>query len=375
MPTLRRERLLRRLGLLVLVVSCALGGAALAHLFVLPKFHEDDLEALRAMAVGASLAIPAALVYLTVPRLLDRYDPEPIRALLASFVYGALGACGLAAAVNASVADLAASRGGDGWMIATLLSAPLVEEVAKGLGVFGVFYFLRREFDGMIDGVVYASFVGIGFAAIENAIYYGAAESAGTLKESLVLRGLLTPWCHPVYTSMVGLGLGLAREGHRSWVRRSAPWLGLATAILLHAAWNRAAVLGPRAGRESLAVLQLPLWFAFVAAFLAVVMVLSVRRGAIVRAHLEDEVARKAITVTELELIGHPFGLLFARMLYGRQGAKFVRSAARLALSKWHASRAESLGAQTLSADFIAPLREEMRRAREAVVERASRAS
>jgi protease PrsW len=373
MPTLRRERLLRRIGLLLLVLSCAVGGAALAHLFVLPSFRADDVEALRSMAVGASLAIPAAMVYLTVPRLLDRYDPEPLGALLASFLFGALGACGLAAAVNAAVAHAAGSLGEDGWMIATLLSAPLVEEVAKGLGVLGVFYFLRREFDGMIDGVVYASFVGIGFAGIENAIYYAAAESEGMLKESLVLRGLLTPWCHPVYTSMVGLGVGLAREGRRAWMRSLAPWLGLAAAVLLHAAWNRAAVLGPSTGNEALAVLQLPLWFTFVGAFLGLVTVLSVRRGHIVRVHLEDEVARKAITVTELELIGHPFGLLFARTLYGRDGAKFVRTAARLALSKWHASRAESLGDQTLSANFIAPLREELRRAREAVVAKASR--
>src|SRR5690606_14333655 len=156
-------------------------------------------------------------------------------------------------------------------------------------------------------------------------------------------------------------------EGRRAWVRRFSPWLGLLTAVLLHAAWNRAAVLGPRAGHEALAVLQLPLWLAFVGAFLAVVTVLSMRRGAIVRAYLEDEVARKAITVTELELIGHPFGLLFARMLYGKEGARFVRTAARLALSKWHASRAESLGDEPRSANCIVPLREELRSGREAV--------
>lgn len=366
-PTLRRERTLRRLGLALLVSSCALGSAVLAHLFVLPSLAEGDSDALRAMLLGASLAVPAALVYLTVPRLLDRYDPEPVYSLVAAFAFGALGACGLAAAVNASVAELAADRGGDGWVIATLLSAPLVEEAAKGLGVLGVFLFLRREFDGMIDGVVYASFIGIGFAAVENAVYYGAAASEGVLGESLVLRGLFTPWCHPVYTSMIGLGLGLAREGRRPWIRRLAPWLGLIAAVLLHAAWNRAAVLGPRAGLGALTLTQLPLWLAFVGAFLALVAVLARRRGAIVRAYLEDEVARKAITPTELELIGHPFGLLFARVLHGKEGARFVRTAARLALSKWHASRAEALGEGTLSADFIAPLRDELKRAREAV--------
>ena len=57
-------------------------------------------------------------------------------------------------------------------MVGACISAPFVEEAMKGLAVFGVFYFLRREFDGVVDGVIYATFAALGFAAVENIIYY-----------------------------------------------------------------------------------------------------------------------------------------------------------------------------------------------------------
>ena len=48
----------------------------------------------------------------------------------------------------------------------------------KGMAVFGVFFFLKREFDGVVDGVIYATFAALGFAATENIIYYANAVKA-----------------------------------------------------------------------------------------------------------------------------------------------------------------------------------------------------
>ena len=56
-----------------------------------------------------------------------------------------------------------------------MVSAPLFEEAAKGAFVLGIMLFLRKEFDGVIDGVVYAGFVAAGFAFTENIYYFGRA--------------------------------------------------------------------------------------------------------------------------------------------------------------------------------------------------------
>ena len=102
-----------------------------------------------------------------------------------------------------------------GEVMSAIVSAPLVEEFFKCLGVWGVAFFLKREFDGVVDGIIYATFVALGFAAVENVIYYANAAQAGTdvLAMTFGLRGVLGPWAHPVYTCMFGIGMGISREG------------------------------------------------------------------------------------------------------------------------------------------------------------------
>ena len=84
---------------------------------------------------------------------------------------------------------------------------------------------------------------------------------------------------------------------------------------------------------------MLPLWFAFVAAFLGILIWLVVRKGRIIRAHLQDEVL-----LGNLDARGARPGLARrsrswrATFELGRRaGRRFVRTAARLGLSKWHA--------------------------------------
>src|SRR3982751_742558 len=93
-----------------------------------------------------------------------------------------------------------------------------------------MFFFMRRQFDGVVDGVIYATFAALGFAAVENIIYYSnaAREEAivghsGILAGTFVVRGILGPWGHPLYTSMTGLGFGIARETNKTWLKWLAP--------------------------------------------------------------------------------------------------------------------------------------------------------
>ena len=345
----------RNLGAVLFVLGSLLGALLLQLVFLLPPLAQPNPAArYAAMATGAVLAFPAVLVYMTVPRLLDRYDPEPGWALMMVFVWGALAGCGLAAPINTVVGALA------GDVVASVVSAPIFEEMFKGLAVWAMFSLWRREFDGVVDGIIYATFVALGFAAVENVVYYSTArlESHDSLTATFILRGMVTPWAHPLFTSMTGIGFGLSRESTGSALRWLGPPLGFAAAIFLHALWNGAAALSTGLN-VPLVFFLLPLWFLFVLAFMVMVLVLVLRRGRIIREHLQDEVLMGFLTPQELALVASAFGQLRAR--FGPHGAlrmQLVSTAARLALSKWHATRALQGNTRTMSFDFIAPLRE-----------------
>ncbi|HJL16656.1 MAG TPA: PrsW family intramembrane metalloprotease [Sandaracinaceae bacterium LLY-WYZ-13_1] len=361
------EKLRRRVGCGLWGLGMLVGLGLLFVLFVaFPVASGVGLPMLKSMFVGALLAFPAALVYLTFPRLLDRYDPEPAYALLMALAWGGIAACGVSALVNSVVGAAIGGRAGE--VISTVISAPLVEEGSKGILVLGFFYFLRREFDGVVDGIIYASFCAIGFAAVENVIYYaraGLEGGAGGVWVTFGLRGVLTPWAHPLYTSMTGLGIGIARETSRRWLRPLAPVAGYTAAVLLHALWNGSAtLLGGSVEGCLVFVLMWFLWLLFVAAFVSMVLYLVRRRGKIIRAHLLDEVALGHLTQAELEVVASAFGGLTAYFRKGAKGVEFVRAVARLALSKWHSARAMKTSTRTVSMDFIAPLRRKIRELR-----------
>jgi RsiW-degrading membrane proteinase PrsW (M82 family) len=339
------------------------GAAALVFFFVLLPLDSPDPDAqFEAMGIGALCAIPPLAIYLWIPRLIDRFDPEPWWALALVLGWGAIAACGVAATVNTGVELAAMEIGGKEFaqVAGACFSAPIVEEGMKGLAVLGVFYFLRREFDGVVDGVIYATFAALGFAATENIIYYSNAVKAdpegSRLAATFVLRGVLAPWGHPLYTSMTGIGFGIARETNKTWLKWMAPLGGYCAAMFLHCMWNTASTIS-----GFLFVLMLPMWLIFVAAFIGILIWLVVRKGRIIRMHLQDEVLLGTLTREELALATSPFGGLRATFGWGgKAGRKFVRAAARLGLSKWHAGRAMQGRKKTVSADWIVPLRQEL---------------
>ncbi len=185
---------------------------------------------------------------------IDRWEPEPARMLWLAFGWGASVAAITALLVNntaAAIGDALLGRGG-GDKISAIVSAPLFEEALKGVFVIGVMYFLRQEFDGVIDGVVYAGFVAAGFAFTENIYYFGRAfaehgfgdPGTGGVVTAFILRGVLSPFTHPLFTAMIGIGAGVAARTPNRYLRVLAPIAGYAMAVLLHAMWNAAATLG-----------------------------------------------------------------------------------------------------------------------------------
>lgn len=361
----------RAVGTVLYVLGMLVGGGLLVVMMFFPALlsRNADVE-LASMAVGAMFALPPLLVYLWVPWIVDRYDPEPLWALAMALAWGAIAACGFSATVNTTVhifADEALGKG-MGEIVGACISAPLIEEATKGIAVFFIFYFWRREFDGVVDGVIYATFAALGFAAVENILYYGnaakaemmSAKAQGALAGTFFVRGILAPWGHPLYTSMTGLGFGISRETTKGWLKWLAPVFGYMGAVFLHSVWNTSATIS-----NQLVLLMLPLWLLFVLAFFGLVVWLVKRKGRIIRDHLKDEVLMGNLTPWELELVTSPIARRRATFSFGgAAGRRFVEAAARLALSKWHTGRATQGRKLTISADMVYPLRQELARLR-----------
>ncbi|XXX72709.1 PrsW family glutamic-type intramembrane protease [Sorangium sp. So ce134] len=367
----------RRIAGLWLWANGIIAGAVLNVIFTLFGVLESGASMLSAMLVGALFAFPPLVLYLFVPMVIDRYDPEPWWCLLMAFLWGALAATGFSILINTGVHVGVASSFGEpvGELVSASISAPFAEELFKGLGVFGFFYFLRREFDGIVDGIIYATFCALGFAAVENVLYYARASMQGSdvLAGTFVLRGVFTPWLHPLFTSMTGIGFGLARESSKTWVRVAAPIGGYLLGVALHAVWN----FLPTALGRAMGDLFMPwllLWLCFVASFFGIIVALVIRKGWVIRDHLRDEVALGMLTQDELELVCSPIGRLRCTLGWrGATGRSFIRAGARLALSKWHTARALEGRNRTLSADFIGPLRDEIAQLRQELLARAPR--
>jgi len=369
------ERTRRIVGLVLYIVMMLIGAIFLFMMFlVLPLFESDPAAEISAMAIGAAIALPALFIYLWLPWIVDRYDPEPLWALTLVLGWGAIVACGFAAVINTSVMGVGeAIAPGLGEALSACISAPIVEEAFKGIAVLGMYYFVKREFDGVVDGIIYATFTALGFAAVENILYYGRAAKTdvdGMLVVTVLMRGFFSPWIHPLFTSMTGIGVGIARETSKTWVRWLAPIGGYCCAAFLHSTWNTAATIS-----GMLTVLMLPLWFLFVTGFFVMVIILVVRKGRIIREHLQDEVLLGNLTPWELDMVCSAWAHWRATFSFGGSlGRKFVHAAARLGLSKWHAGRAARGHSQTVSADFVVPLRQELHQLRNQISQKLGRA-
>lgn len=200
------------------------------------------------------IALPLALLpvpfLVGIVLLLDRLEPEPRANLVLAFVWGAGVAALLAAVINtAGLVFITQPELGNstGEYVSATFGAPVVEESLKGLILIILLWRRRQELDGPTDGIIYAAMVGLGFAMMENIGYYIGAlvrpEVGGVklLGATFVLRGVLSPLAHPIFTSMTGLGVAYAAtHRHARW----AVPLGLLAAMVLHGTWNGLTAFG-----------------------------------------------------------------------------------------------------------------------------------
>ena len=316
--------MLAYVGVGLLFVSCAL-------LTLLAISVETGLTGLAVGLVLAALPVcPVVAAFLW----LDRHEAEPRRLLLFAFGWGAAVATLIALVLNSASVLALGSSGGDP-ALAAFTVAPIVEETAKGLAVVGVLLLRRREFDGVVDGIVYAGMAGIGFAFVENVLYLGRSfvEDGGgeaTLGTFLV-RAVFSPFAHPLFTMATGIGIGLAASRRGVANRFLAPIVGWTVAVALHAAWNGSTLLGLRGFITVYAVVQVPI---FVGAVVLAVLARG-REGRLIADHLQGYADAGWLTAAEVGMLTSPparrAALAWAARVVGEDGRRAMRDFQELA--------------------------------------------
>ncbi len=257
------------------------------------------MDLLIGIVLAGSLGLIPMTIYAVVITWVDRYEKEPLWLMIGVFLWGAIVAAGSAFILNTlfgiSVFALTGSETAAN-VGAAVISAPLVEETVKGAAVLAVYLYFRDEFDTLLDGIIYGSLVGFGFAATENVNYIFSGFSEGGLMTALlvtVVRTIGIAFLHASLTSCTGLGFAALRLS-RNPLRFLAPLAGYGAAILFHSFHNLMASLG-----ELFCLFGLFLdWIGYFALF-GFILYLIWREGRVMREELREELAQGLITAPQ----------------------------------------------------------------------------
>jgi protease PrsW len=320
MPGKRRDTIAFTVVVTVLVV---LGGAGMLLILALSGAPGTMLLAtvLATVPVG-----PLVACYLW----LDRYEPEPRRLLAAGLLWGGFVATAVAIVIQ-GIGGLFVGVSND---TSLAIVSPAVEEGTKGAFLLLLLWWRRAELDGILDGLVYAGMVGIGFAFVENILYLAAAYNGtegngpgGTsaLTATFVVRCLLSPFAHPFFTSFTGVGVGIAVASRNRNVRFLAPLVGYLCAVAAHAIWNASTLFG---GQNFIVVYLVLLAPAFLGAVgFAVWARRSERR--MLAAALSDAATRGLIPATDIgwvvDLGARRQSRGYAKAMGGQAGLRAMR--------------------------------------------------
>jgi protease PrsW len=315
---------LRRRRPCILITALLVSVLAFAALVQLSLFVAMRPDVVRVFFRALILSTVLASVPLAVLWFLDRRERERPWLFAAAFLWGGCIATALAlpfntafftavdywVAQNPTVTDVLGPDAA--LLLAAPISAPIVEETAKALGVLVLFWLLQAEFDNMRDGIVYGALIGLGFNWFEAALYvaqgyaeYGVPPYGLQLGFRYSLFGL---GGHTMFTAIFGASVGLAVQTRHTWLRILAPIAGLSLAIAAHMLNNALplimAITGAGAGEQPQAQEPLPdIGFleAFIAGsvtqlviflpFIVMVAILVWRSGVWERLLIRDELA------------------------------------------------------------------------------------
>ena len=325
-----------------IVVWIALIMLGFALLFVLGYFFLDFVVnassspvwwPVTAFLAGVSLVVIAGIILLA-----DRWDPQPIPLLLIAIFWGAAIAAFSSYWLNSLNGLIFYLIGGEGFsnFATPVISAPLVEETTKGLGLLLLMLIARRYFNGPLDGLIYGTLIGGGFAFTENILYYSRIlEGLGGqgVLVLFIMRGVLNIFGHAIYTACTGIIVGFV-------VRKWGTVIGLLSFIpalipgmLLHGLWNLTAGMG---GGIGLMVLMYAAQALLSLLFLITIVVLIWDESRLTRVRLGDYANQGWLTHEEVDMLATWKGRREGKRWADTIGAKpvmkrFIRESADLA--------------------------------------------
>jgi RsiW-degrading membrane proteinase PrsW (M82 family) len=205
--------------------------------------------------LALSGVLPALLLMALVERL-DARRPEPRALLRRVALWGALSTVP-AVAVETALGALGPTAGVEHALYAAFVVAALTEETVKALVLYR-FVWREPAFDERLDGIVYATRAGLGFAMVENVLYLFDTTSGADFLSVFVMRAVFAVPGHAISAGFMGYwaarrrfdGVGPGLAG------------GLAVAIALHGAYDASLFLitdsGGSLGLWTLALLLVP---------------------------------------------------------------------------------------------------------------------
>ena len=148
--------------------------------------------------------LPVVILMIYIYRQ-DKYQKEPIKSLAKAFIGGMIAIPLDILIVTGVNAVLGNSDIANTVFFSAFLEAGIPEELSKFL-IFMIFIWNDKNFDEYFDGIVYATFIGLGFACVENIEYvfsYGFQTG--------VVRALLSVPGHFLFGVVMGYFLSLAK--------------------------------------------------------------------------------------------------------------------------------------------------------------------
>ena len=208
--------------------------------------------------LGFGLATSSMALVVACYLWLDRWEPEPPRLLVLAFLWGSsiavLGSIVVEHIIDSALPGSSPAAAGAPGAEATAsfatiaIGAPIVEEAFKGLFLLLMMTGRRRaELNTLTDCLVYAGLTPAGFAWIENIFYIANGETVAGSLAVAGLRLVLAPFAHPLFTTMIGIGVYYAMHQHNRVAKVGYLVAGYAAAVVMHGLWNGSALMGASA--------------------------------------------------------------------------------------------------------------------------------
>jgi protease PrsW len=208
------------------------GGLLLWVVSVAVTFWTGNPNLIPVVVLLGSFLVPVTFVVFAFERYADQVLTT--QRILVAFVYG-----GVLGVLGASILEAEFLKQPSGL---TYLGVGLIEEAVKLAALWVVAWRLPRY--TMRDGIVLGATVGLGFAALESAGYAFTALftmqglSLQGLVETQVLRGVLTPVGHGLWTAILG-GVLFRAAAPAGRLRLSGGVVGWYVVVsLLHGLWD-----------------------------------------------------------------------------------------------------------------------------------------